>query len=301
MKILISGSTGLLGNALVSRLRGKGHGVARLVRSKPNAGGETPEIFWKPDEGKIDAAGIEGFDAVVHLAGENIAASRWDEPAKRRIRESRVKGTRLLAETLARLDAPPRVFISASAAGFYGSRDDEVLTESSPPGKGFLPDVCRAWESAADPARAGGIRVVHPRFGMVLSPKGGALAKMLPPFQLGIAGKIGRGDQYLAWIALDDAIRIVEYVIETESLEGPVNAVAPEPVTNAEFTRALGHVLSRPTIAMMPSFVARLLFGEMADELLLASCRAVPRRLLDAGFVFGSPDIEAAFRRVLGV
>lgn len=299
MKVLISGASGLIGSALRQRLESAGHPIGRLVRSTPNPDPEAREVFWDPGEGKIDAVGIEGYEGVVHLAGETIAAGRWDEATKQRILDSRVKGTSLLAETLAKLHSPPRVLVCASGSSYYGSRGDEVVTEETPIGKGFLPEVCRAWEGAADRARACGIRVVHLRFGMVLSPKGGALAKMLPPFKLGVAGKIGRGDQYMPWITLDDAVRVIEFALLSDRVKGCVNAVSPNPVMNEEFTRTLGRALSRPTLFTMPMFAARLLFGEMAEELLLASCRAMPKRLVNWGFSFEHPEIEEAFRHVL--
>jgi len=299
MKVLVSGASGLIGRAFCARLIEEGHTVGRLVRSAPDPDPAAREVFWKPADGKIDPAGMEGYDGVVHLAGENIASGRWDELTRRRIRGSRVKGTRLVAETLGRLQSPPRVLVCASGSGYYGSRGNEVLTEESPPGKGFLPDVCREWEGAADPAREAGIRVVHTRFGMVLSTKGGALPKMLPPFKLGIAGKIGPGDQYVPWIAIHDAVGLLVHALTTDSLSGPVNATSPNPVTNSEFTSALGDVLHRPTFAMLPSFAARLLFGEMADEILLASCRAVPQRLIESGYRFEFSEIRDALEHVL--
>jgi uncharacterized protein (TIGR01777 family) len=296
MKIIVSGSTGLVGSALVRRLEAAGHSVVSLTRSAAGSQG----IHWDPAAGTIAAAALEGFDAVVHLAGENIAAGRWTAAKKARIRGSRVLGTHLLAETLARLAYPPKVLASASAIGYYGSRGDEILTESSPAGAGFLADVCRDWEQATDAAEKKGIRVAHLRFGVILSPEGGALAKMLLPFKLGVGGQIGNGRQFMSWIALDDTAEAVRHVLETETLRGRVNVVAPNPVTNYEFTKTLGRVLGRPTVLPMPAFAARLAFGEMANELLLASTRVQPTRLLEHGFTFRHPRLDEALRHLLG-
>jgi len=297
MRVAISGASGLVGSALIPALTSAGHQVRTMVRP----GGRCPpgSIAWDPQAGSLDLAALEGVDAVVHLAGESIA-SRWTEERKRRIRESRVKGTRLVAESLARLAATPSVLVCASAVGIYGPRRAEPLDETTAPGTGFLADVCRAWEAAADPARAAGIRVVHTRFGVILSAKGGALAKMLTPFKLGVAGKVGRGDQYMSWIALDDVVGVIRHALATTELSGPVNTVAPTPVTNLEFTKTLGRVLSRPTVLPMPALAARLVFGEMARELLVSGQRAVPARLLAIGFRFRYPDLEQALRSILG-
>jgi uncharacterized protein (TIGR01777 family) len=298
MKVMISGSGGLIGSALVTHLNQQGDHVVRLVRRGPAVPGK--EVVWGPEVGSIDARGVEGLDALVHLAGENIAARRWTAAQKARIRDSRVVGTRLLAETLARLESPPKVWICASAIGFYGDRGDDELDESSGPGTGFLADVCQAWESATVPAQQPGVRVVCLRIGVVLSAAGGALAKMLLPFKLGLGGRIGSGQQYMSWIAVDDAVRAIVHGILTDACAGPINAVAPEPASNAEFTKTLGRVLRRPTIFPMPAFAARLAFGEMADELLLASTRVRPARLSQTGFSFQFPNLEAALRHVLG-
>jgi uncharacterized protein (TIGR01777 family) len=257
-------------------------------------------IAWDPAAGRIDAARLEGFDAVVHLAGEPIAEGRWNEAKKRRILESRVAGTRLLCETLARLSSPPRVLVCASAIGWYGDRGDETLTEDSAPGGGFLADVCRQWEAAADPARAKSIRVVHLRSGVVLTPAGGALNKMLTPFRMGVGGVVGSGSQWMSWIGLDDEIGAILHALVTESLSGPVNAVAPRPVTNREFTKTLGGVLGRPTVMPMPAFAARLVFGEVADALLLSSQRVQPARLEATGYRFRHPDLAGALAHLLG-
>ncbi len=299
MRVLVTGSTGLVGSALCTALSTGGHALTRLVRESPRS--RQPEITWDPASGVIDAAKLEGFDAVVHLAGENIAAGRWTDQQKARIRDSRVQGTLLLCETLASLQEKPQVLVCASAIGYYGNRGDEVVDESSPAGSPkFLVDVCQAWEAAAEPARAAGIRVVHLRLGVVLSPNGGALAKMLLPFKLGAGGVLGDGKQTMSWIVLDDAVGAIQHCLETDSLMGPVNAVAPKAVTNREYTKTLGKVLSRPTIFPMPAAVARLAFGQMADELLLASTHVRPTRLLESKYVFRYPQLEGALRHVLG-
>lgn len=300
MKILISGSTGLVGSALVPALQSSGHEAIRLVRSTSSATQSPMEsVTWDPMSGQLAPSRLEGLDAAVHLAGESIAAKRWTPAQKTKILESRVKGTRLLAETLAKLTPPPRELICASAIGFYGDRADQRLNEDSPPGTGFLADTCLEWEAAAKPAVERGIRVVHLRTGLVLASQGGALAKMLTPFRLGIAGIIGSGQQYMSWISLDDLVAIIAYALSNETLRGPVNAVAPKPVTNYEFTKTLGRVLGRPTLFPMPAFAARLAFGEMAEGLLLASARVEPKRLLESGFGFRFPELEAAIRHAV--
>jgi hypothetical protein len=298
MKILVSGSTGLIGSALVPFLTAGGHKVIRLIRAETRPG--QAAVHWDPAAGKIDSNALEGLDAVVHLAGENIAVRRWTPAQKARIRDSRVQGTRLLAQSLARLQQPPKVMVCASAIGFYGDRGEELLTEASAPGSGFLTDTCRDWEAAAQPASEKNIRVVNLRLGVVLNPGGGALAKMLLPFRLGVGGKIGSGRQYMSWIGIDDVVGVIHYALTTDELRGPVNAVAPNPVTNREFTKTLGRVLSRPTIFPMPAFAARLAFGEMADELLLASTRVKPARLQNSGYYFHHPRLEDALRHLLG-
>ena len=297
MKILLSGASGFIGSALVARLGDEGHEPVRLVRAEPRPGGA--EIRWDPTAGRLDAASLEGFDAVVHLAGESIAEGRWTRARKTRIRDSRVRGTELLARTLARLSDRPEVLVSASAIGFYGDRGDQELDEQSPRGNGFVAEVCRQWEGASRTAGAAGIRVVQLRLGLVLSPTGGALAKMLPAFRLGLGGRLGSGRQYVSWITLDDLVDVVRHVLATDRLQGPVNAVAPQPVTNREFARALGRALRRPARVPVPRFALRAMLGEMADELLLASIRVLPRRLLDTGFRFGDADLPAALARLL--
>ncbi len=294
MKVLVTGSTGFIGSALVAALTAAGHQVTRLVRRPAGAG----EVRWDIEAGTIDAGGLEGHDAVVHLAGENIAG-RWSAAKKQRIRDSRVNGTRLLAEALAKLSRRPRTLICASAIGYYGNRGDEKLRENSPPGRGFLAESCVAWEAAAKPAADASLRVVHLRIGVVLHPAGGALKQMLLPFKLGLGGVVGSGQQYMSWIALDDLIGIFQHALANDSLRGPANSVAPNPVTNREFTKTLGNVLSRPTIFPMPAFAARLAFGEMADELLLSSTRVEPVRLSASGFRFAHPQLEPALRHLL--
>lgn len=294
-KIAVTGATGLVGTKLVTHLAARGHDVLRVVRKEH---GESC-IRWDPDRGELRAADLEGCDAVVHLAGENIASRRWNADHKRRIRESRVRGTTLLCETLAKLSRPPEVLVSASAIGYYGDRGDDLCDESAGPGTGFLPDVCVAWEAATEPARQAGIRVVNLRIGVVFSRDDGALAKMLVPFQFGLGGIIGNGRQYLSWITLHDLILVIDHCLQNRSLVGPVNAVAPKAVTNHDFTKTLGRVVRRPTILPMPAFAARVVLGEMADALLLASTRVVPKKLEASGFVFESPDLEPALRKVL--
>jgi uncharacterized protein (TIGR01777 family) len=297
MVIVVSGSSGLVGSALVRALEENGHLVRRLVRGEVRDGDR--EIRWDPAAGEIDAAELEGIDAVVHLAGENLAARRWNAEVKREIRDSRVRGTRLLAETLANLSSKPDTLISASAVGFYGDRGDAAVEETSERGAGFLADVCSEWEAATEPARAAGIRVVNLRIGVVISGEGGALAKMLLPFKLGLGGVIGSGQQVWSWIALDDLVRAILFLLEQKPLSGPVNGVAPSAVTNREFTKTLGQVLGRPTIFPMPAFAARLALGEMADEMLLSGARVEPRALVSAGFAYANPQLEPALRASL--
>ena len=294
LRVLVSGARGLIGSALLPGLRARGHEASVLTRHATGPG----EVGWDPSGGRLAAGGIEGFDAVVHLAGEPIAA-RWTAARKALIRESRVAGTRLLAQRLAELERPPRVLVSVSAIGFYGDRGDEVLDEASAPGAGFLPAVCRAWEEAAAPAVARGIRVVHPRLGLVLTTRGGTLARLLPLFRLGLGGPLGDGRAWWSWVALEDVIVVLERSLADESLAGPVNLVAPGAVTNRAFTRTLGRVLGRPAFLPAPAFALRALFGEMADGALLASARVTPGRLLAAGHAFRLPGLEDALRHLL--
>jgi uncharacterized protein (TIGR01777 family) len=297
MRIAVTGASGLVGSELVAFLTAGGHRVQRLVRSEPRA---ADEVGWDPEGAEIDAAALEGVDAVVHLAGENIASGRWTAPRRARILGSRAAGTRLLATTLARLRTPPRVFVSASAVGFYGDTADALVDESSPSGSGFLAEVCRAWEAGAAPARDAGIRVVHPRLGIVLSAAGGVLGRLAPIFRAGLGGPVGSGAQQMSWISSDDALDVLLRCISDDALSGPINAVAPEPVSNAGFGRALGRVLGRPAIAPLPAALVRLAFGEMGEELLLSGQGVRPSRLLDAGFEFRTPGLEAALRAELG-
>jgi hypothetical protein len=297
MKILVTGSTGLVGSALLPFLKSQGHEVFRLVRSQAKAG--PSEIYWDPEQGIDDTARLEGLDGVVHLAGENISEGRWTEEKKARIRDSRVRGTRSLSEALARLAQPPRVLISASAIGYYGNRGEEIMREESAPGSDFLARVCREWEAATEPAAQKGIRVVMLRFGVIFSGKGGALAKMLTPFKLGVGGKLGSGRQYMSWITLDDVIGVINHALVNENLRGPVNVVAPNAVTNYDFTKTLGRVLSRPTLFPVPAFAIRLAFGEMGDAALLSSTRVEPARLKESGYTFQHPELESALRQML--
>jgi len=297
MRVAVSGSTGLVGYEVVTVLSAAGHEVVRLVRRVPAP--EEKAVRWDPVKGEVDAAGLEGLDAVVHLAGENVGSGRWTVARKAAIRDSRVKGTRLLCEALAGLSRPPKTLLCASAVGYYGDRGEDMLTEESPAGIGFLPDVCREWEAASEPAARKGIRVVTLRIGVVLTPKGGAMSRMLPPFRAGLGGVLGSGRQYVSWVALDDLPRIILHALQCGDLNGPVNAVAPVPVTNRELTEALGKVLSRPTLFPVPAFALRLAVGEMADALLLASARVVPRRLEETGYNFRYPELGGALRHLL--
>jgi uncharacterized protein len=301
MKIAIGGSTGLVGSTLVPFLTTGGHEVLPLARagSQSRGGSSGDAIEWNPAEGTIDAARLEGCDAVVHLGGHNIAC-RWSDSKKQLLKTSRVESAGLLARTLAGMDNPPKVFVCASAIGFYGHRGDDVMTESSPPGPRFISELCQAWEDATAPASDAGIRVVNLRIGVVLSPKGGALKKMLLPFKMGGGGIVGSGKQWWSWIALDDLVRTILHCVQTESLSGPVNGTAPGVIDNREFTKTLGKVLRRPTVFPMPAFVVRMAFGEMGEELMLASTRCDSSRLVDSGFEFAYPTLEPALRHVLG-
>ncbi|MDX6270922.1 MAG: uncharacterized protein QOD28_2145 [Acidobacteriota bacterium] len=302
MKIIVTGSSGLIGSALVTALVARGDEVTCLVRgaAHPQRADGAREVLWNPARGELDAAELEGHDAAIHLAGDPIAEGRWTEEKKRRIRDSRVQGTSLLAGALAKLKTPPRVLLSASAVGYYGNRGAETLTEASATGTDFLSGVCREWEAATEAAKAAGIRVVRLRFAVVFSGTGGALAKMLTPFKLGAGGKLGSGKQYMSWVALDDALGAILHALAHEELEGAVNVVAPQQVTNAEFTKTLGGVLGRPTLFAVPAFAARLAFGEMADAALLASQRAEPSRLKATNYQFKYPELEGALRHAVG-
>jgi uncharacterized protein (TIGR01777 family) len=297
-RVAITGASGLIGRSLSPFLTTGGHEVVRLVRRHAGAG----EVSWNYQQGRVDSAGLEGLDTVVHLAGENIAA-RWTKDRRRRIIESRVIGTRFVSETLARLSRPPRVLIAASAIGVYGDRGEEILTEaSSTPDapRDFLAELAREWEAATEPARAAGIRVVLLRFGIVLSPAGGALKRMLPPFRLGLGGPLGSGRQYMSWVAIDDLLGAIHHAMMTEALAGPVNATAPQPVTGRAFATVLGRVLDRPALLPVPALALRLALGEMADVAVLSSTRVLPVRLQESGYHFRYPDLEGALRYLLG-
>ena len=297
MNVAITGSTGLVGSALVPFLTTGGHTVRRVVRDPARAA--PGDVLWDPARGSIDAAALEGVDAVIHLAGEPVT-ERWTRAHKEAIVASRVQGTRLIAETIARLARPPRVFVSTSAVGIYGDGGSQELDESGPHGRDFLADVAERWEAAAEPARAAGVRTVHPRLGVVLSPRGGALARLLPPFQLGGGGKIGSGKQWMSWISLDDTIGAYHHLLGADALDGPVNVTAPAPVTNEEFSRTLAHVLGRPALVTVPGFALKAMFGEMAEVMLLQGQRVLPRRLLESGFAFRHPTLEEGLRFELG-
>ena len=287
----------MIGSALVSHLREKGHEVVRLLRTASRAPAGEPSVRWDTS-GAIDEEGLAAADGIVHLAGENIA-SRWNVARKASIRHSRVKGTQTLSEGIAAIDDPPRVLVSGSAVGYYGDRGDEILMETKPAGEGFLAEVCQDWEAATISAEKKGVRVVHARIGVVLSTRGGALARMLPPFRLGVGGKVGSGRQYMSWIAIDDVVAVILRALEDETIAGPVNIVSPNPVTNREFTKTLGSVLSRPTVLPMPAFAARMAFGEMGRELLLSSGRVMPEVLRKVGYEFRFPELAGALRHLL--
>ncbi len=297
MKVLITGSTGLIGSSLIPFLSTGGHNITCLKRDKSKIGEN--DLYWNPEKGEIDTSKLEGFDAVVHLSGENVAG-RWTDEKKAEIEASRVKSTRLLSKSLSKVKQKPEVLVCASAIGIYGNRDDEILTEDSPAGKGFLAQVSKKWEDAAAAAKKAGIRVVNLRLGIVLSPRGGALEKMLLPFRLGLGGRVGRGHQWMSWISVHDVIGAIYHAINDDSIEGPVNAVSPKPVTNLEFTTTLGTVLNRPTFLTIPSLLLRALFGEMADETLLSSARVMPSKLLSSGYEFQFTELEASLRNLLG-
>ena len=297
MHIIVSGANGLIGRVLVPALESAGHRVTRLVRGRARPG--WAEIPWEPEKGRIAPQAIEGAEAVVHLAGESIVG-RWTAEKKRSIYDSRVRGTQVLCEALRQVVKAPKVFVCASAIGYYGNCGERLLLEESRAGHDFLARVCTDWEAVAARAADRGIRVVSARLGMVLSSSGGALGQMLPPFRLGVGGVLGSGSQYMSWIALDDVVGAITHVLTTDSLHGPVNVVAPEAVRNREFTKTLGQVLRRPTRLSVPAFAARLLFGEMAEALLLASTRAEPAKLRASGYSFRYPQLEGALRHLLG-
>jgi uncharacterized protein (TIGR01777 family) len=294
MKVAISGASGLIGSALAPALRAGGHEVVRLVRRDPSS---ADEIRWDPATGELDPSRLEGVDAVVNLSGENIG-QRWTTSRRREILDSRVDATGLLARTAAKLDPRPRILVSASAIGIYADRGDEVVTEESEEATGFEADVVRAWEAAAAPAREAGIRVVALRQSPVLSKAGGALERMLLPFKLGVGGRIGSGEQWFSWVALDDVTAAYAHALATD-VEGVLNLTSPNPVTNRQFTKALGKALSRPTVLPVPALAIRTIFGQMGEEMLLAGKRVLPARLLDEGFEFSAPTIDVALERAL--
>lgn len=297
MKILITGSTGLIGSALVNYLSREDHKVFRLARSK----NVSAALTWNPDEGHINKSAFDDIDIVIHLAGRNVAKGRWNNKRKLQIMTSRVSGTKLLADTLASLESKPKLLITASGVGFYGNRGEEILEENKRKGDGFIAEVCHEWEQAAASASQAGIRVVNLRLGMTLSKKGGALGIMLPIFSLGLGGNIGNGKQYVSWITIEDVCSAVKHIINTESVKGPVNIVTPNPVTNSEFTKALARKLKRPAFIPFPAFLAKLVLGSLAEELLLASTRVAPNKLLSSGFEFRFPVLEAALDNTLPV
>jgi uncharacterized protein len=295
MRIVVSGSTGLIGTALIESLNRRNDEVARLVRRRPAQGQRA--IGWDPEGGTIDRAGLEGTDVVIHLAGENVFG-RWTPAKKQRIRDSRVRGTRLVSDAIAGLARPPQVLLAASAIGYYGDRGAEELTEQSAPGDDFLAQVARAWEGATAPAAQAGIRVVNMRFGVVLDPRGGALAKMVPVFRLGLGGSVGSGTQYLSWIAYGDVVNAIIHLL-TAPLTGPVNLTAPNPVTNREFAKVLGNVLGRPAVVAVPAFALRLAFGTEGAAMLQSGQRVLPARLRASGFRFSYEAVEPALRDLL--
>lgn len=297
MNIAITGSSGLIGSNLIPFLKTKGHSVVKILRSYPQD--DKTDINWLPETGDWSTAYGNGLDGIVHLAGENIAAGRWTKEKKNRILKSRVYGTKALCETVSNLAKPPKALVCASAVGFYGDRRDEILNEESSNGSGFLSEVCQEWENAAKIAKQAGIRVVNLRFGMVLSANGGALAKMLFPFKVGMGGRLGSGNQYMSWIAIDDVVEAIHHALTTDTLHGPVNVTSPNPVTNNTFTKTMGTVLGRPTLFPMPAFAACLVFGQMAEELLLSSVRVEPRKLIDSGYQFKYPELKNALCHLL--
>lgn len=298
LKVAVTGASGLVGRALMQLLRAQGHTAIPLVRDTDVAG--TGSVLWNPDSGLVERDKLEGIDALVHLAGEPMVGLRWSEEKKRAIRESRTRGTDLISRTIAAMSSPPEVLISASAMGIYGNRGNEIITEKSEIGKGFLADVCEAWEAATEPARRAGIRVVCLRMGMVLSPLGGVLGSMLLPFKIGVGGRLGSGRQYVSWIDVDDLTALILHIIRTRSLSGAVNATAPYPVPNATFADTLGRVLGRPTLVPVPEFAVKALFGEMGSELLLSGVRIQPEAAMRSGFDFHFPALEESLRFQLG-
>ena len=302
MKILVTGASGLIGSALLPFLATRGHEPEALRRETSgaprhrSAGART----WNPENGKLDPADLAGFDAVVHLAGENLSGGRWTRSRRARILSSRREGTHVLSTALSRTSPPVPLLICASAFGYYGDRGEEEMTEKNSAGNGFLPQVVREWERAADPARRAGMRVVHLRFGIILTPRGGMLGKLLLPFRLGLGAKLGGGNQYMSWITLEEVLQVIAFTLDHREVTGAVNATSPHPVTNAEFTRTLGHVLHRPALFRIPTFALRWVLGQMAEETLLSGARALPGVLTACGYQFLHPELEGALRHLLG-
>lgn len=297
LKIAVSGSSGLIGSALVPYLKSQGHEVLRLVRRQPNSNAN--EVQWNPASGKLDAEALEGTQAAINLSGANIGAKRWNDNRKKEIHESRIDSTRLLSETLARLEPRPKVLASASALGYYGDQGNLALREDASAGRDFLAESTKQWEDATSPASEAGIRVVNMRFGLALSSEADLIKRQLPAFKMGVGGKLGNGRQYMSWIHINDLIRAIAHILVTEELSGSVNLSSPNPVTNAEFTRAFGRALSRPAIFTIPKVVLKIAFGEIADSM-MASTRMEPAKLMESSFEFEYPQIEAALREVLG-
>lgn len=295
MRILITGGSGLIGKSLSSYFQDKGYRLFWLTRK----GEGDSQIHWDPEKGILEPAALEGFSAIIHLAGENIASQRWTVEQKRKIRESRLNGTSLLVNAIQKLKSPPSTFISASATGYYGSRGEEILTEESQKGKGFLADLCQEWEAATEPLRGKGIRVIHTRFGLVLSREGGALQKMLLPFQLGLGGPVGNGRQYWSWISLPDLVSAIDFLMEHHDLSGPFNLVSPQPVTNREFAKILGESIRRPAFLSLPAAAAKIVLGEMAEALLLCSARVLPQKLMQNRFEFQHRTLREAFASMI--
>jgi uncharacterized protein (TIGR01777 family) len=297
LKIVISGSNGAIGSTLVSALKAGGHKITPLVRSKPNE--HVSGAGWDPMTDRIDYDAIDGHDAVIHLAGKNLADKRWNEEFKKECYDSRILGTRTIAHALTKIENPPKVFLSASAVGYYGDQGDAELTEQSAPGQGYVANLCKDWEAESKVAERKGIRVVQMRIGAVLS-SDGAMQKMIGPFKKGLGGVIGSGKQYMPWISIDDTISAIMFLLNAEQISGPVNLVSPNPVTNREFTKTLGKVLSRPTFMKIPGFMLKMIFGEMAKEILLASAKVKPAVLQSNGFTFSYPDLEPLLNRLVG-
>ena len=299
MKVLISGGSGLIGSALTNALRADGHVVSHFIR--PGGTAAPGDVLWNPSRATVDVPALEGHDAIVHLSGASIAGGRWTDKRKAILRSSRVDSTRVLVDSLTRLKQRPRVFVCASAIGYYGDRGDELLTESSGYGNGFLSILCRAWEAEAGRAAANGIRTVIARFGVILAMQGGALPQMLTPFKLGFGGRLGSGKQWISWVALEDVVRVLRTAIDNENVNGPVNVVAPQPVQNAEFTAVLAGVLHRPAIFPAPAFALRLALGQMADALLLSSQRVQPEKLAKLGYKFRYETLQSALQAILAI